>query len=330
MSIFKNVLKDPKVREEVMLLDAQGVASREIATLVGSSKSAVGDMLRGETWVQWLEEYNSRGVSAEEGATYKGPKILTIDIETAPILGNVWRLFKQNVSLNMIERDWYMLSFCAKWKHEDEVIYEDKRDSWDNEDDSAMLESIWHLFDEADIVQGQNSKGFDVKKINARFLQHGMKPPSSYRQVDTLLMAKANFAFTSNKLAYMTEKFCKKYQKLDHGKFAGFELWKECLAGNPEAWAEMQEYNIVDVLSTEELVEVLRPWDKRYPNLNLYFDEGESRCSCGADDWKHSGHHYSNTGKFDKFQCQSCGAEVRNKVNLIPKERRAVLMSNIA
>ena len=59
MSVFKNVLKDPKVREEVILLASQGMASREIATMVGSSKSAVGDLLRGTTHAAWVTEYEA-------------------------------------------------------------------------------------------------------------------------------------------------------------------------------------------------------------------------------------------------------------------------------
>ena len=308
----------------VLEMIAQGMSQREIGGELGIGKSTVGDLHRGETHHKFLAQY-------KEDSAYKGPKILTIDIETAPVLGSVWQLFQQNVSLNMIERDWYILSYCAKWKHEDEIIYEDKRLTSDNEDDSEMLANIWKLLDEADIVQGQNSKRFDTKKINARFLYHGFQPPSSYRQIDSLIMAKATFAFTSNKLAYMTEKFCKKYTKLSHGKFAGFELWKECLAGNLEAWEEMEDYNIVDVLSTEELIDILAPWDKKYPNLNLYYDDDKIRCnSCGGQEFTNSGYHYTNLSKFTRFCCDCCGAQVRDRVNLLPKNKRQSLMANIS
>jgi len=258
-----------------------------------------------------------------------GAKILFFDIETSPILGNVWSLWQQNVGLNQIYRDWYVLSYAAKWAHVDEVIYEDKRDSWNNEDDSELLKGIWNLLNEADIVVGQNSKRFDEKKLNARFILNGMKPPSSFRSVDTLEIAKRHFGFTSNKLEYMSHKLCKKYKKLTHGKFTGFELWKECLAGNPEAWDEMEEYNKFDTLALEELYEILRPWYKAHPNLNVYSNELENKCVCGSDEWEHSGYHYTNLSKFDKFKCQDCGAEVRGKVNLLSNAKRERLSRNI-
>ena len=256
-------------------------------------------------------------------------KILFFDIETSPILGNVWSLWQQNVGLNQIYRDWYVLSYAAKWAHEDEVIYQDKSSSWNSEDDTEVLQGIWELLNEADIVIGQNSKRFDEKKLNARFILNGMKPPSSYRSIDTLEIAKRHFGFTSNKLEYMSHKLCKKYKKLNHGKFAGFELWKECLQGNSEAWSEMQEYNIHDVLALEELYEILRPWYKAHPNLNVYSNELENKCICGSDSWSHSGYHYTNQSKFDKFKCDDCGAEIRGKVNLLSKEKRVKLLSNI-
>jgi len=259
----------------------------------------------------------------------RGAKVLFFDIESSPILGNVWSLWQQNVGLNQIARDWYVLSWAAKWQHEDKVMYQDKSKSWDTEDDSELLEGIWKLLDEADIVIGQNSKRFDEKKLNARFVMNGMKPPSTYRSVDTLEIAKRHFGFTSNKLEYMSDKLCKRYKKLKHGKFAGFELWKECLRGNPEAWNEMEEYNIHDVLALEELYDVLKPWYRSHPNMNLYTNTEDVTCVCGANDWEHNGYHYTNLSKFDRFRCNQCGATNRGKTNLLTPEKRETLLRNV-
>lgn len=260
---------------------------------------------------------------------HRGAKILFFDIETSPILGNVWSLWQQNVGLNQIAQDWYVLSWAAKWQHEDEVMYQDKSKSWDSEDDSELLEGIWKLLDEADIVVGQNSKRFDEKKLNARFIMNGMKPPSTYRSVDTLEIAKRHFGFTSNKLEYMSDKLCKRYKKLKHGAFAGFELWRECLRGNPLAWAEMEEYNIHDVLALEELYDIMKPWYRAHPNVNLYTTTNDTSCVCGANSWKHNGYHYTNLSKFDRFACNECGATQRGKVNLLSQEKRETILRNV-
>ena len=299
----------------------------------GSNRQAAREVLDKESRESTIRNAISRGdikIGIPKALPIKqAHRTLIIDIETAPILGNVWSLWKQNVGLNQIHKDWYILSYSAKWEGEDEIMYSDKRDSYDDEDDSELLQEIWELLDEADIVCGQNSQKFDTKKINARLIFNGFKPPSPYRQVDTMLMAKRHFGFTSNKLEYMTDKLCTRYKKLDHGKFAGFNLWKACLAGNQEAWQEMQDYNSVDVLSTEELYHKLRPWVNNHPNINVYTEEDTTLCTCGHDDWTHSGYHYTNLSKFDKFKCNNCGATQRGRVNLIPKNKRKGLKANV-
>lgn len=243
------------------------------------------------------------------------PKILLLDIETMPIMANVWSIWQQNVGLNMIERDWSVLSWAAKWYHDspEEIMYMDQRNAKDINDDKKILKEIWKLLDEADIVVGQNSKAFDIKKLNARFIMHGMKPPSSFRQIDTKIIAKRHFAFTSNKLEYMTDKLCTKYKKLKHGKFPGFSMWAECMKGNIEAWEEMEEYNKYDVLSLEELYEILLPWDDSI-NFTMYFEDDV--CSCGNTEFKKNGFYYTNASKFQKYKCKNCGTEFRGKKNL--------------
>ena len=304
--------------DKILELKNLGYSSREIAkTIFGkeTSKSTVNDI---------LGRYDT-----SPPKDMKGPKILIFDIETAPILGSVWSLWQQNLSLDMINLDWYILSWSAKWYGQDEVFYEDKRDTYEDSDDSELLKGIHKLLDEADIVVTQNGKKFDVKKLNARFIMNGMQPPSSYRHIDTLHIAKRHFGFTSNKLEYMTDKLCKRYKKLTHGKYPGFKLWKACLEGTMDAWEEMEDYNIHDVLSLEELYDILRPWMNNHPNVNLYYDDEHLRCSCGNMDFEHAGYAYTNLSKFDKFKCTECGAEVRGRVNLLPKSKRETLMANV-
>lgn len=255
-----------------------------------------------------------------------GPKILIIDIETAPILAYVWGIFDQNVALNQIKSDWHILSFAAKWLDDSpsKIYYADQRNTKDIENDKKLLEKIWILLNEADIVIGQNVKQFDKKKINARFLLHGMKPPSSYRLIDTLSIARKNFALTSNKLEFMSGNLNKKYKKLLHKKFPGFSLWSECLKGNIDAWNEMEKYNKYDILSTEELYKILAPWDNSI-NFDVYHEQLNHKCSCGSQDLKLNGYAYTSVGKFQRYVCKVCGRESRGRENLLGKEKRKSL-----
>jgi hypothetical protein len=256
-----------------------------------------------------------------------GPKVLIYDIETAPIVAHVWGLWENNVGLNQIDTDWHVLSWSAKWlgTPDNEVMYMDQRDMKNIEDDSKLLKQIWNLLDMCDVVITQNGKRFDQKKLNARFVLNDMPPTSTYRHIDTAQLAKKHFAFTSNKLAYMTDKLCTKYKKLtNHGQFQGHELWTQCLKGNLAAWLEMEKYNKYDVLSLEELYGKLAPWDNTV-NFNVYTDIESTTCSCGSTSFRKNGFAYTNSAKYQKYACKSCGKEHKDKVNLFTTEKKASL-----
>lgn len=262
------------------------------------------------------------------------PKVLLFDIETAPIIAHVWSLWENNVSLNQIVADWHVLSWSAKWLESEDkkqlygphckIMYSDQRKAKNIEDDKALLQGIWDLLNEADIVITQNGKSFDTKKLNARFLMNGFQPPGSVKHIDTKIIASKVFAFTSNKLEYMTDKLNVKYKKLKHTKFPGHEMWTQCLAGNLEAWKEMETYNKYDVLALEELYHKLIPWDNSL-NFNLYHDEVDHVCKCGSTTFIKNGFYYTGSGKFQKHKCKSCGTEHRDKANLFSKEKKASL-----
>lgn len=251
-------------------------------------------------------------------------KVLLLDVETAPLEVWAWGLFDQNIGLNQIMKHSSLLSWSAKWLGSDQVMYEDNRNSKDVRNDKKLLKSIWKLIDEADILIFQNGISFDRKVLNARFIQNGMKPPSSCRYIDTMRIAKRHFKFTSNKLEHLTGILCTEHRKSSHAKFGGFNLWKECLAGNLEAWEEMRSYNILDVLSMEELYYKLRPWDKGI-NFNTFHNEFHFQCSCGSTDFKKHNFVYTNSGKYQRFVCKDCGAESVDKTNLLSKEKRQTL-----
>ena len=261
------------------------------------------------------------------------PKILILDIETSPILAHVWQIWDQNIGLNQIIEDWHLLSWSAKWlgkapyaKSDKEVQFvkvEVKNGKVTNE--KKALQQIWLLLDAADIILTQNGIRFDNRKLNAKFIEYGMKPPSSFRHLDTKVIFQKHFDLPSYKLEYLTNKFNKKYKKLKHKEFPGHEMWVECLNGNKKAWAAMEKYNKYDVLALEELWHVVSAWDTSI-NFAWYSNEIEDTCSCGSHKFlPKEKYHYTNSGKFQKYVCAECGREVRSKLNLFSKEKRASL-----
>lgn len=256
------------------------------------------------------------------------PKILVTDIETAPIEGYVWGLFDQNIGVEQIKAEWSILSYAAKWYGEKKMFYADTggRGPKKVRNDKILMQGLWDLLDEADIVVAQNGARFDVKKINARLVEHGFKPYSPVRVIDTLLVSKRYFGFTSNKLAWTGEHIAGIPKSL-HRKFPGMEMWKECLKDNPAAWREMKKYNIIDVVACEGVYTKLRPWIKNHPNVTTYGGGKVPACpTCGSINLQSRGYVTLQAGRYHRYHCQDCGAWPRERVSVLDRRSRSNLL----
>lgn len=248
----------------------------------------------------------------KEDVPFLKAKILLLDIETAPSEAYVWGLWNQDIYTEQITSDWYMLSWSAKWLFESET-YSDVLTGGESLlcDDSRILEGLWDLLDQADIVIGHNLDRFDIPRIKTRFLLHNIEPPSFYKQLDTLKVAKKEFNFSSNKLDYLA-----KFLGVEMKNGVDFKLWKRCREGNQKALTELEEYNIQDVKVLEEVYLKLRPYIKGHPNLDLYIDSEESVCpSCGTEtlypeEGKFS---YTQAVRYQMYRCSECNSISRAK-----------------
>ena len=257
-----------------------------------------------------------------------GPIINTLDIETAPIEAATWGLWKQNVGLNQIRKDWTILSVAWKLLGVKRVHYHDTSAKEDVRDDSELLQIIWKVLDESDIIIAQNGVRFDAKKINARFIQAGMPPPRPYKIVDTLLMAKQVAAFTSNKLDWLSQ-ILTDTPKDHHNAFPGMELWNECLLGNPAAWRAMKKYNQRDIPSCEKVYLALRPYYVGHPNVAQYYDDEKTRCpKCGSTHVKVIGTVFTQASEYEQYHCGDCGGYSRGRYTINTKAKRKALLSN--
>jgi uncharacterized protein YprB with RNaseH-like and TPR domain len=179
-------------------------------------------------------------------------KILLLDIETTPMQVYAWGLWDQNIGIDQIIKSSEMLCFGARWLGQKKVIFKSSY----HDGKQAMLEELHRLMEEADVLVGWNSAAFDHKHINREFLEAGMTPPSTTKDLDLMSVVKSNFLFPSNKLDYVA-------QKLGVGakvKHSGFRLWIRCMDGDKKAWEEMKRYQVQDVNLLVDLYEILNPW----------------------------------------------------------------------
>jgi DNA polymerase elongation subunit (family B) len=251
-------------------------------------------------------------------------KTLVLDIETSPAVAYVWRFWQENVSAKQVLEHPYIMSFAAKWLDNEKVYYYENR----HNDDKDLILNLIAFLEEADIVVAHNGDKFDLPKIRGRALVHGFRPPSPVKQIDTYKVAKKEFGFPSNSLEYLTIVLNCEVKKGGHKKFPGFELWLECLRGNEEAWQEMKEYNIDDVLALESLYLKLRPWITNHPNVSIQQTDNHPSCpKCNSGRVQFRGFAYTSVGKYHKFQCQDCGGWGRSRYSLLPKNEN--LLGNL-
>lgn len=237
---------------------------------------------------------------------FKPARVLFLDIETAPGLGWVWGKWEQNVI--DFKKEWFMLSFSMKWQEERRATTYALPDfrgyASDKENDAKLVKKLWGVLDEADVVIAHNGDKFDVRKSNARFIAHDLKPPSPYKTIDTLKIARKHFAFTSNKLD-------------DLGKYLGvgrkiptthkWQMWLKCMTGDTVSWDKMKKYNTQDVSLLERVYLKLRPWATRHPDLGDY--SKKLACpSCQSKNLQHRGVNATKTGSRARFQCTDCGS----------------------
>lgn len=226
-------------------------------------------------------------------------RILLLDIETAPNTAYVWGLWKQNISISQIVDSSSILCWSAKWYGEDDIMF----NSIINPGKKKMVQNMHKLLNQADVVVHYNGSRFDIPTLNKEFLELGMLPPAPYKQVDLLRTARQQFRFPSNKLDYIA-------QALGLGKkhrHEGFELWIKCMNRDKEAWQTMEKYNVQDVVLLEKVYQRFLPWIKSHPNHGTALNVSACCPTCGSSHLTKRGFNLSQAGKYQRYQCMSCG-----------------------
>lgn len=248
---------------------------------------------------------NSKENNNQSGETHSiGAKTLFVDIETTPLLGYSWKTY--DTSIIHVVKDWGLLSVAWKWLDSKSISVL----ATDTTTERGLTKKVWGLLDEADIVVAHNGDRFDIKKLQAKMKEFGMNPPSPFKTVDTLKVAKGHFAFTSNKLNDLGEKLGLG-KKVDTG---GFRLWLDCMGGSRAAFEKMKRYNKQDVALLEKLYLELRPWTPRHPNVAVYMISKEEVCSsCGSKNLQSRGYYHTNSGVYKRIKCKDCASWVRSR-----------------
>lgn len=269
--------------------------------------------------------YTARKIYRLSKQTKRLPKILLFDIETSPMISYHFGHWNQNISLDQVIENPIMLTWSAKYLYDDNMIsYKLTKEEALSRNDKRIVTALWKLINEADILVGHYSSGFDVPMMNTRFIINGLPPTLPKDNIDTKVIASKQFKFPSNKLDALAGYFgFEKKFKTD------FMLWRKCMEGNEESLEEMRVYNAQDVRVLEEVYMKLRPFIKGHPNVGMYLESEDSVCpNCGNNHMHiENKAYYTPTGRYTVYRCE-CGALARSRTqNLDKKIRKSIVVS---
>lgn len=245
------------------------------------------------------------------------PRILFLDIETAPALVYTFSLFKPIIGIDQIVEPSRIICWSAKWYGQNKVMFDSEHKSGR----TAMLEGIHALMDEADIIVGYNSNSFDIPWLEGEFVGEGMGRPSPSSYVDLYRVSKKHMKLISGKLDYLSLTLLGE-RKVTH---EGFTLWKKCIGPDGEdkdkAWRVMEKYAKRDTALLEPLYDVLRPYISGI-NVALLTGEEFACPTCGSTHLQKRGFKATGAGVFQQYECQSCGAWPRDSKRVATTQLR--------
>lgn len=255
--------------------------------------------------VNVVEQFN-------HGRQDKPVKVLLYDIENTSIQIEAWRTWQTDAV--RVTREWYILSVAWKWLGEKQThcltLADFEAFEQDPRDDTDLVKAFYPIFNEADILIAHNGNKHDQRKMNARFIFHGLKPPSPYQQIDTYLVAKRLFAFTSNRLDELG-----KYLGVGQKDKITPNVWEACMQGDRKSFEKMAKYNKKDVELLERVYKKLRGWDRRHPFIGVSgprrkrFSEMEGLVCprCGSNRLSSKGWKETVASYYRQYQCLDCG-----------------------
>jgi len=133
--------------------------------------------------------------------------------------------------------------------------------TWDDvQDDKEMLRKFIIDYNKCDIVIGQKNDRLDNRRIATRATKHNLEFNSYVKSFDIMKQTKRLFRLPSYAMAFIA-KFFGLTLKLSH---EGIHMWEMIEDGTPaekkEYMAKMLEYNVGDIVTTEEIYYKLRKY----------------------------------------------------------------------
>jgi len=232
-------------------------------------------------------------------------RVLILDLERVPMWTKplpVWDmkgLQYRRLSPNDIESWGRTICLAYQWLGGPiEFIAE-----WQDGGRDGYLRAAKRLLEEADVLIGHNSKGFDFPHLKGDLMMAGLGTVPEPKHVDTLLLARRHANWEANHLDTLTKRL-NIPAKTDKYRI---DVAMAAVDGDVKAQRKLERYNRGDVRATKGLALKFRPyWDV---NLGLFAeDPGRPTCpACSSPRLQRRGVSVKAALRYPRYQCQKCG-----------------------
>lgn len=145
---------------------------------------------------------------------------------------------------------------------------------------------------------------FDQPFLNSRLTYHRLTPMPPVPHIDGWRIAREKLKLHSNRLASVSS-----FLQIEEKTPLNGPIWIKASAGDPSALKYVIQHCKQDVLVLEQAFENIRQLATSGPNVALIRGGSGSECPrCGEDSLQKRGFRVTVSQKYQRFQCQSCGA----------------------
>ena len=202
-------------------------------------------------------------------------KVMIYDLETSLVPALVFWTGKQYIGHNQLTEELKIITVSWKWLGEDEVYYL----TWDKDhSDENLVKDFLKEYNKADMIIGYNNDRFDNRWFNARAMKYNLEVNTFVKSFDIMKEEKRVFRVPSYSMAYMS-KYSNVALKQSH---EGRIMWEKIQMGSSEEQKEylqkMVDYNVGDIVATEELYIRLRKYFKHKVHFGVLHGGEKWQC----------------------------------------------------
>lgn len=224
---------------------------------------------------------NKMGLGLMPKSVVDPAKILIYDIETSRVEARLFWTGKTYINYKQIRGEPTIISVSWKWLGEDTVHH--LKWDMDTHSDEKLIKDFLEVYNKADMVVGYNNDNFDNRWINARAMKYNLFVNVHVKSFDIIKQTKRLFRLLSYSMDYVAA-FVGVTLKQSH---EGIIMWDKIEEGTPEEQQEymdkMIEYNIGDIITTEEIFLKLRKYMGHKINISTYNGGEKYGCPhCGG------------------------------------------------